>query len=243
MQTILESLRFLHIGAGFIGLLAFWIPIFAKKGAVNHKRFGRIFRNSAYIVLAAAGLAVSLRFMQLFSSGSSLNDNPDDYSIWVFLGYLTWVTFVILRHGMLVLQHKTLSDLNTVLNRWLARVSVFASLLVIAFAIVLKPQISIVLYALSPIGISSGIGILRVIGRQKTEPREWFYEHLGAMLGCGIAFHTAFAVFGASRLFGDLPGYWSVVPWVAPTAIGIPAIIIWTRIYKRRQQLSASHRP
>ncbi len=66
-------------------------------------------------------------------------------------------------------------------------------------------------------------------------PRGWMYEHLGAMLGAGIAFHTAFAVFGASRLFDiGLTGWVSVIPWVLPAAVGIPATIIWTRSYRRR---------
>ena len=30
----------------------------------------------------------------------------------------------------------------------------------------------------------------------------WWYEHMGSMLGGGIAFHTAFLVLGAGRLFG-----------------------------------------
>ena len=63
----------------------------------------------------------------------------------------------------------------------------------------------------------------------------WFYSHMGSMLGGGIAFHTAFIVFGAQRLWAyELAGSFAVVPWLLPTVIGIPAIVIWTGYYRRK---------
>ena len=62
----------------------------------------------------------------------------------------------------------------------------------------------------------------------------------GSMLGGGIAFHTAFAVFGAQRLWAyELAGPLAVVPWLLPTAVGIPAIIVWTRYYRRKFEPAA----
>ena len=58
---------------------------------------------------------------------------------------------------------------------------------------------------------------------------------MGSMLGCGIAFHTAFIVFGAQRLWAyELAGPLAVVPWLLPTVIGIPAIVIRTGYYRRK---------
>jgi hypothetical protein len=55
------------------------------------------------------------------------------------------------------------------------------------------------------------------------------------MIGAGIAFHTAFAVFGARQLFQLSPQGWAaVLPWVLPAAVGIPAIAVWTRYYRWR---------
>jgi len=65
--------------------------------------------------------------------------------------------------------------------------------------------------------------------------QHWKIEHLDAMIGCGIAFHTAFAVFGMNRFAAfDLPGVWQVVPWILPAAIGIPATSLLARHYRRR---------
>ena len=55
MSYIGEFFRFVHVAFGAIGLFAFWVPVFAKKGAVNHVRFGKTFVWSAYVVLAARG--------------------------------------------------------------------------------------------------------------------------------------------------------------------------------------------
>ncbi len=236
MNILLTGLLGIHVTAGFIGLAAFWVPIFTRKGGHYHRLLGKVFKYCAYLVLAAAGAAVIVRLLNLISSGATPADQPVGYAFLLFLGYLSWVTFVILRHGLLVLSNKpSLQAMDTTMNRTLAILSIAASALLIIYAVYFSPPIKIILLALSPIGVLSGIGILNAIrGRVKLN-KAWMYEHLGAMIGCGIAFHTAFAVFGFSRIFDvSLPGNWQVLPWVLPSIIGIPATIIWTRVYKRK---------
>lgn len=236
MAYVAEIARLIHITFGFIGLAAFWIPVFAKKGAVNHVRFGKIFVRSAYVVLAAATVALGLRLASLYGAGVGPADEPALFAFIVFLAYLIFVTFVTIRHGMGVLRHKRdPAALYTRLNTFLAYASVVASASIVGYAILMSPPNSILLFALSPIGFGVGFGNLRYMKGPAPSPRSWLYEHLGAMLGAGIAFHTAFAVFGASRLFDiGLTGWVSVIPWVLPAAIGIPATVIWTRRYRRK---------
>ncbi len=236
MSTLISILLGLHVTAGFIGLVAFWIPVFTRKGGQYHRLLGKVFKYCAYLVLAAAGIAVLSRLGGMLASGVFPVDQPALYGIFLFLGYLTLVTFVILRHGLQVLAHKSsLLDMNTPVNRVFAGLAIAASLFIIVYALYFSPPNRVILFALSPIGILSGIGILKAIRGLRTEKKVWMYEHLGAMFGAGIAFHTAFAVFGSSRLFElSLPGFWQVLPWILPTLIGVPATIIWTNIYKRR---------
>ncbi|MBT8086230.1 MAG: hypothetical protein KJN72_13460 [Woeseia sp.] len=236
MESIAESMRFVHVVFGAVGLAAFWVPVFAKKGAKVHILFGKIFTRSAYVVLAAAALALLLRFVDLQQRNIGVSDNPMMYSFIVFLGYLTYVTYVIVRHGMAVLQHKGKPhELATPIGRGLAIGSIVASMLVILFAITVQPANQIVLYALSPIGFGTGSGMLRYMRGGEPSSRGWMYEHLGSMLGAGIAFHTAFAVFGAARLFDiGLTGWVAVIPWVLPAAVGIPATVLWTRHYRKK---------
>ena len=53
-ETIHSVLRMLHISLGFLGLAAFWAPVFAKKGGKAHVRAGKVFTASAYIVALTA---------------------------------------------------------------------------------------------------------------------------------------------------------------------------------------------
>lgn len=236
METLQTVLRFGHVAFGFAGLTAFWIPLLTRKGGHTHRLFGRIYKNCAWIVLASAGLAVILIDARLLAAGETPATRPSTFAMTIFLGYLAFVTFVMVRHGVQVLEHKNRPQAQaTRLNVWLARGSVFASLVVITWAAVFSPPSKILLYALSPIGILNGISILNYLGKPPASPRVWMYEHLGAMIGGGIAFHTAFAVFGVNQLFDlGLSGWLAVAPWVAPAAIGIPATVIWTRHYQKK---------
>ncbi|MDH3665050.1 MAG: hypothetical protein OEU92_34390 [Alphaproteobacteria bacterium] len=231
-----EGIRFIHVIFGFAGLAAFWVPIVTRKGGVNHVRFGRIFVWSAYVVLAGAALALGIRFVTLSGQGIGPEDNPGLYAFMIFLAYLTLVTFVTVRHGMTVLRHKRdPAAVGTSINAMLAYAAIVASAALIAYALIVAPPNLILLLALSPIGLGVGTGNLRYMRNPPASPRAWMYEHLGAMIGAGIAFHTAFAVFGSSQLFDiGLEGWLAVIPWIAPAAIGIPATIIWTRHYRRQ---------
>jgi len=243
MDYLLELNLWLHIAAGFIGLGAFWVPVFSRKGSPLHKSAGKVFRYSAILVVAAAGISVVVRITDALVSGVSISDNVEGWSFLIFLGYIALITGVILSHGIAVLHHKSdLTELNTLYRRFSAWTAIFASLFIVGWAIYWQPDNSIVLYALSPIGILNGWSILKVIGRSTNhEPRKWLLEHLNAMLGCGIAFHTAFAVFGMGRVLPfDLAGIWQVLPWVLPALVGIPATSIWVRKY-RTQTTTAIH--
>ena len=109
----------------------------------------------------------------------------------------------------------------------------FASVGIIVLGLLGDPSMRIVLLALSPIGFVAGIGILGFRRNPQSTPRAWWYAHMGAILGAGIAFHTAFAVFGASRWI-QLSGWLQIVPWILPTVIGVPGLVIWIRHYQKK---------
>ncbi|WP_419942047.1 hypothetical protein [Candidatus Palauibacter sp.] len=125
--------------------------------------------------------------------------------------------------------------LRTPFHEALGWASIAGSVTVIAYALGLWSDIPPILLGLSPIGLFTGRGMLRLMRTPGSERMGWFYSHMGSMLGGGIAFHTAFAVFGAPRLWAyEIAGPLAVVPWILPTVIGIPAIVIWTRYYRRK---------
>lgn len=236
MEFLLDSLRWTHVVAGFLGLAAFWIPVFARKGGANHRLYGKIFKYSAYVVLVGAIISVILHTIEGFTSGVTPADEPSRFGFLFFLGYLGVVVLIGLRHGIQVLENKRdVTALNTPLNRTMAWLAIACSVALIGYALYYRPSIMVILLALSPIGFGTGSGILKAIRGKRTERKVWYYEHMNAMLGTGIAFHTAFAVFGSRQIFEiGLQGWVAVVPWVLPALIGIPATSIWIRYYKRK---------
>jgi len=247
MEAFLELNRWVHISAGFIGLAAFWVPLFVRKGARVHRRAGSVFRFTAMLVIGAAGVSVLLNIARAMAGGASVADDPEGWSFLVFLGYLALVTGGILSHGIAVLRHKRdPAVLDTPYRRLVAASLIAASAFIIGWALYWQPGNAIVLFALSPLGIINGIQMLEVIRGRRYDAEQWRtgqrwkIEHLGAMIGCGIAFHTAFAVFGMNRFAAfDLPGVWQVVPWILPAAIGIPATSLLARHYRRQVAAAA----
>ena len=91
------------------------------------------------------------------------------------------------------------------------------------------------LIALSPIGPFIGAGNLRYLLRGPESRMHWMYEHLGSMIGTGIAGYTAFLVFGGTRLFPSMArSQLYTVFWVLPTLIGVPVIFMTVAYYQRK---------
>ena len=236
MEWLMDGVRLTHVTAGFIGLTAFWVPIFTRKGASRHRLFGKVFKYSAYVVLTAAFFSVGYHIIDALARGVSPSDAPGEFGFVVFLGYIAIATAVMLHHGLTVLEHKrSLSEMNRPLDNGLAWTSIGAGVFIIAYAAYYNPPNAVLLYALSPLGILTGRGILVAIKAEDGVQRAWFYEHMGSMIGTGIAFHTAFAVFGSLQLWDlGLDGWVAVIPWVAPAIVGVPAIFIWVRHYQKK---------
>jgi uncharacterized membrane protein len=236
MDAVHEVFRYIHIGGGFIGLGLFWIPWLSKKGSPLHKKLGKIWIWLARVVLITAFAGVLMYIPELQAKGRGLFSHPNSYAFILFLGYLSVVTYIVTVYAVEVLKHKKdITQLATPAMKGMAYLCILLSVLIVAYALILKPDIKIVLLALSPVGFTTGMGMLSYIGGKQPSPRGWLYEHLGSVIGAGIAFHTAFAVFGMTRLFDiGLTGWVSVIPWVLPAAIGIPASVIWRRHYQRK---------
>ena len=236
VPLLFDVLVLVHVATGFVGLAAFWVPVFARKGGRTHVRAGRVYVYCAYVVTLSAVTAAAGRIVSYQVQGIGLADQPELYAISLFLGYLGLTTFATIRQGMRALATRRAPEtLRTPVHEALAWASIGSSVAVIAFAFAVWSQVSPILLGLSPIGLFTGRNMLRLMRNPRAEHMGWFYSHLGSMLGGGIAFHTAFAVFGVQRLWAyDLGGPLAVVPWILPTVVGLPAIAIWTRRYRRR---------
>ncbi len=226
----------LHVIFGFTGLAVFWIPIVVRKGGHWHVTLGRIFVNCAYVVLFTAGITVIYRLVSMLLAGEGPTVRPAAFSFVIFLGYLTLVTFITVRHSIgVLLTKRDPASLRTGFNIFMSKLAIASSVGLIIYTVIFRPPTWILLIALSPIGLGVGYGIHKYLSGELKSQKQWLYEHLGGMIGAGIAFHTAFAVFGFGQLFEfRIEGLLAIVPWVLPAIIGIPATVLWTRHYQKK---------
>lgn len=254
------GLRAAHIAAGAVGLVLFWIPVFAKKGGRLHIWAGRGFACCAAFVatsaLASSGWAL-LDPVTFF--GGSLERTSEagrpylleqGRFLFAVLGYLSVVVLTGLWYGLRVVwtrdRHEALREPALLGLQAASALAAVALLLfagwnlflahrgehVLSAAPANKYWVPVVLGAFGLFAVHDDLGYIL---RPRASRMAWWYKHMENMLGVGIAFHTAFLVFGASRLLAyQLPGPLQLLPWLLPSMIGIPAMMAWVRVYKRR---------
>ncbi len=226
MKTLIHVLTLTHVIAGFLSLAIFWIPIFTRKGGINHVRLGKAYVFFMWMVVGSAALL------------SVKNVVIGEYIAAAFLGFLSLITANPLWYGIGILKHKKGTSAAFQRAHQAMQITiVLAGFALIAYGIVLGGQgTAILMFIFGGLGVS---GLPQVVKyyTQKAAPTHWLKEHIVGMCSTGIAAYTAFFVFGGrSLLEGLLTGYWSVVPWVAPTVIGSIAISLAVR--KRTQPKS-----
>jgi hypothetical protein len=242
MSKIYFAVQLMHITAGLVGLAAFWLPAIVRKGGKAHVQFGRVFFwatcavAATGIVMASGVLAFPLGVKPLtrpVSPERAAAIAAEMRMMSVFLFYLVIITFTPVYHGVRVLATRRAPEqLRTPFHTFTGVAAIGGSVAMIAIGIVARQP---VLLFMSPIGVLIGIGQIQFARRPYATPMAWWYEHMGSMLGGGIAFHTAFLVLGAGRLFGlRFDGLAGVIPWVLPTIVGVPASEIWVRYYRRK---------
>ncbi|MFN2383122.1 MAG: hypothetical protein ABR559_02535 [Gemmatimonadota bacterium] len=242
MHTLYRLILPVHIAFGFFGLVAFWFPVLSPKGGTLHVRAGKVFLLSAYIVAGTAITVALLTIAQPFATHPDrLPSNPADIPATLadlrqfsaFLAYLGIITLASVFHGVRAMQtKKDPAAIRTPFHTAINLLAMAAGAGILVMGILVRQPIFL---ALAPIGLLIGWGGLRYARRPPRTRRAYFYEHMGGMLGAGIAFHTAFAVFGIQRFVEfSLEGPLEIVPWVLPAIIGVPANYIWTRRYRRK---------
>jgi len=243
MFAIHQYALYLHIAIGSCALIIFWIPVFTRKGNLDHKRFGRFFAYAMYIV-SFSGITMAgsdLLFpVAMHAPGLDLPvEQASQFAVEVrdFALFLLSLSILVLnstRQGWLTIQSradrsKLRSPLHVVLN---------CSLILVGLALFANGvrSGSVLFMVFSILQVVTGINCLRYNFKQELKPKEWWIEHLNGFFGSGIGAYTAFFVFGGRRLlegvFGDLYSDISILLWVAPGVIGGIAIAMVSRHYK-----------
>ncbi len=242
MASLFQSLRWVHIAAGSIALILFWIPAIAPKGGRTHIRAGWVYVLCMSVVVVTAfvmsGLAftipVAVRQVARPLSPAELSDFVRGQRVFAaFLAYLAGITLASGWQGIWAIEtRRDPKAMCTPFSLALNVAVLLGGLTVLVLGIKYR---SGPLIGLSPIGPLIGVGNLRYLLRGPQSRMHWWYEHLGSMIGTGIAGYTAFLVFGGSRLFPSLArSQLYTLFWVLPSLIGVPVIFMTIAYYQRK---------
>jgi hypothetical protein len=222
---VFEILVLLHVAFGATGLIAFWVPIIARKGAAAHRKWGRI---ACYGFIGAGILAILMALLSLYGPEKRLPMITDRVLFnglfgWMML-YLGLLTLGFADYGLATVKHRA--------NRAALRAPRYQ----IIFVIVAIAALNCGLYGLS-IGeplmmLVAFIGLvamgtqLRAIWRKQLPRGAYVGEHFRALLGMGISAYTAFLSVGLIRLIPDQ--VFNPLIWAGPSIIGVSMIIYFT---------------
>lgn len=229
---LFETLVVLHVIAGATGLVAFWGPILTRKGAVKHRRWGRL---ACYGFIAAGVLAVAMALLSLYGPEErllSVTDRAlfDGLFGWMML-YLGLLTIGFADYGLAVVKHSR----NRPALRGLRYQGVIAAVILSALYCgwygfdIGEP----LMMAVAMLGIVS-MGLQQVfIWRSEAPSRQAYVgEHFRALIGMGISAYTAFMAVGLIRWVPE--EVFNPLVWAGPSVIGVGLIIGFTLKSKRK---------
>lgn len=213
MDWLIAGVRVFHILAGTIALFVAPVPMLTAKGGATHRRWGKVyFWAMAAVALTAVVLAV--------------------WRPVVFLALLAVFSFYNAFSGYRALFRKRPRDGQgaTPLD-WAAALATFAASGAMAVLGVLRPgpaweRVGVVPVVFGVFGmVLAGLDLSK-FAWPRADRRQWWFDHMGGMLGSYVATVTAFSVVN----FTFLP---TAVRWLWPIVVGTPLIALWIAYYKR----------
>ena len=145
-----------------------------------------------------------------------------------FFAYLVVISATALATGWLSLRWKR--DHRRYHGPWYSALAAFNLLCGAAVLALGLRHAAPVLIGFSFVGLVRGSLMLR-LARQPEVPRWWLREHLGSMIGNGVAVHVAFLLIGLDRLLPSAArGHTELIGWLLPLAVaGIAGVVLGRR--------------
>jgi uncharacterized membrane protein len=205
MKLLITVVLIIHVVAGFAALGVGLWAILSKKGQRTHKLTGRTFFYLMLIVAVSAGIVSTIK----------LNE------------------FLLLIAGFAAYQN--IGGYRSVKNKGLSPnwIDWSATALGLVTGVFMIATFNTVLLVFGGICLSLVIVDLRTyyaVFAGKTIPKlAWLARHIGFMMGSYIATFTAFVVVNVR----NVEPAW--IPWLAPTAVGVPLMQYWTWKYTRKK--------
>jgi uncharacterized membrane protein len=248
MSLAYRILLAVHILSAIAAVAVFWVGAVTRKGSPRHVAVGRLFvvtmATVAITALAMSALNVAVpaavhSLAEFQGRGATMGGDRSRATVAdlarefrlnaVWLSYVSVQLLVALRFGVQVVRTRRLGARALGVDTALA-VLVFAGgvVLALAGARIAHPLIA----AFGVMGALASGRRLVVLLRPSRSPMAWWYEHMGTLLGAGIPLHVTMLLAVGRHLPGP-PGSWRfALPSVV--LLGLPAITMWIRYYRRR---------
>ncbi|WP_201317912.1 DUF2306 domain-containing protein [Paenibacillus sp. EPM92] len=224
MELAFHFSRWLHIVAGFLALLLFWIPIVTKKGGKTHNRIGWIY---VYAMTIVSISALYMGIFRIFLDPASDQDRISFSWFLIFISILSgasaWYGIRVLRFKRRQEKHRNVWDLMFPILLLLSGAGISIYGFTIAFPL---------LQYFPLLGVFLGVTHLLYWLKAPRLKMHWVMEHIAGMLTCCIATITAFTVFGAPKLL-QIQSV-STILWFIPTIVIVPLLIGFSNYYKKK---------
>ena len=225
-MALFEALVVAHVAAGAVGLTAFWGPILTKKGAANHRKWGRA---ACYGFLGGGALAIAMAILSLYGPEQrhpEVTDRAlfDGLFGWMML-YLGVLTIGFVDYGLAVVRHsRDRRALRSLRHQGVIDAVVISGAWCGFFGYkVGHPLMMLVSF----IGIAAMLIQQRYIWRRDDPPLGTYVgEHFRALIGMGISAYTAFLSVGLIRMVPE--HVFNPAIWAGPSVIGVSLIIAFT---------------
>ncbi len=241
MEFLHALLVNVHIAAGAIVLVLFWIPAFARKGSQLHVKVGKVYVALMHIVVATAFVASVIvladpigirRPGESYGPAEAAELAARFQLMSLFLLMLSVLVFTSLRHGILALRQRIVPGLLARPSHRLLLGTLGVLGLIVGILGIARGAVLLIIFG--GISLTAAFGMFRDTLVERPDRKARLVAHLNGLIGSGIGVYTAFFAFGGSRLLGEiLTGYWQVVPWILPAIIGTIVINRLERSYKR----------
>ena len=231
MDTAADIALAIHIAAGFVGVVAFFIPVATAKGQRTHRAAGWIF-SLAMLTAATTGAALS---------ANTLLQGPQNARPFAwFLLYIAALTAFGALHGLRMLRFQDRKGPHpSTLDFILPTALLLGGPALIVYGILIPNTL---LATFPIIGVVLGGVTLCYLMRDDPHRVHWKTEHMTGMFTAGISSITAFLVTGAASAAREIPtlgpaaanALESPLAWFLPSAVLVPILSIMIAREKRR---------
>ena len=223
MEALGKGLLGIHVAAGFLSIVLFWIPMFVKKGNKIHRQVGKAYIYAMWVVVFTAIFLSIENFIQ------------GHIELAVFLGFLSFITANPIWYGIAILKYKKNIPPQFKRNHIAFNlVIVLLGAMLLGYGIYLGPNGTLMII-FGILGLSTGKDVY-ISYKNKSNESNWLKEHITGMLTSAIAAYTAFFVFGSMNFIKHIfTGYWVILPWVAPGVVGGILMNYYLRSYSKKK--------